>query len=155
MIIGLMDETSDDFDKAKASSHMIKSDAEDSYDVLKAIVENLEIKTNLSSKIRHYKRKDIAEIFNEKVFVGSQKTRVTLKVERIKNTKNTFKFSYNIELPNRPIFALFVLMGLFLGIIGAFIIYAMFSHSDAKKIQMIYPVKTMLHDAISDLETVT
>ena len=144
----LADDMSNDFEKFKSSTTLIKNDAETSEDLLETIVENMELETNLSSKIRVHRRKDIAEIFDQKVVVGSQKTKLTIKVEKIKNTKTTFKVFYDIELQNRPIFTIFVLLGLFLGIIGAVIIYFAFSHSDAKKIQMAFPMKSIMDDAI-------
>jgi len=144
----LADDMSNDFEKFKSSTSMIKSDAENAEELLDSIIENMELETNLSSKIRVHRWKDIAEIFDQKVVVGSQKTKLTIKVEKIKNTKNTFKVFYDIELPNRPIFTIFVLLGLFLGIIGAIIIYFVFCHSDAKKIQMAFPMKSIMNDAI-------
>jgi len=156
----LADDMSNDFEKFKSSTSMIKSDAENAEELLDSIIENMELETNLSSKIRVHRWKDIAEIFDQKVAVGSQKTKLTIKVEKIKNTKSTYNISYDIDLPNRPIFAILVLMVLgvsliFAGIWGlaiAYIFYLMFSLSDAKQIQKIFPIKSIIHDAVLQLE---
>ena len=160
MSLVLANEMSNDFEAVKTNSHMIKSETETSQEVLHNLISNMDIQTNLTSKISHYKKKNKAEIFSEKVVVANQKTKVSIYVEKIKNTKSTYNISYDIDLPNRPIFAILVLMVLgvsliFAGIWGlaiAYIFYLMFSLSDAKQIQKIFPIKSIIHDAVLQLE---
>jgi len=155
-----MDEMSEDFDTVKTSSHMLKLNTETSLEVLHALIENMELKTNLTTKISTYKRKNKAEIFSEKVVVGSQKSKLSIYVEKIKNTKNTFQVSYDIDLPSRPfvtifvllMFLAFILIGQLIGLGIAAVLYMMFSMSDSKKIQKVFPLKSIIHDAIVELE---
>ncbi len=156
-----MDELGEKFELYKAKSYMIKVDADDSEALLQSIVENMDIETNLKSKITFSKRKNKAEIFDRKVVVGNQKTKITVIVQRIKNTKNTYKVSYDIELPNRPIFSIILILifiigtisTIVMGLIGCIVFYYMFRHSEAKKIQQAFPIKSILDDAISKLST--
>ena len=60
----LADDMSNDFEKFKSSTSMIKSGAENSEELLDSIIENMELETNLSSKIRVHRWKDIAEILS-------------------------------------------------------------------------------------------
>ncbi|MEP1229087.1 MAG: hypothetical protein ABJG88_00280, partial [Litorimonas sp.] len=116
--------------------------------------------TNLATKITSYKRKNKAEIFSEKVAAGSQKTKISIYVEKIKNTKNTYKISYDIDLPSRPFVAIFVLLmfltfiviGQLVGLGIAVVLYMMFSMSDKTKIEKVFPIKSIIHDAILKLE---
>jgi len=157
-----MDELSDDFDAVKTASHMLKLDAETSVEVLYAIINNMELETNLSTKVTRYKRKNKAEIFSEKVAVGNQKTKISIYVEKIKNTKNAYQISYDIDLPSRPFVTIFVLLMflgfvVFGGLVGlgiAAVLYMMFSMSNKKKIQKVFPIKSILHDAILKLEQI-
>ena len=155
-----LNEISDDFDTVKTSSHMLKLDTETSTEVLHAIIDNMELQTNLTSKIVSYKRKNKAEIFSEKVIVGSQKSKISIYVEKIKNTKNTYQISYDIDLPSRPFVTIFVLLmfltfiviGQLVGLGIAAILYMAFSMSDKTKIQKVFPIKSIIHDAILKLE---
>ena len=160
MILILADEISNDFDTAKTASHMMKLETETSLEVLDAIINNMALQTNLTTKMINYKRKNMARLISEKVVVGSQKTRISIYVEKIKNTKNTFQVTYDIDLPSRPIFGLCVFLVLvvgviFSGLIGlgiAVVFYLIFSTSDEKKVRKIFPIKSMLHDAILEVK---
>ena len=142
---------------------MLKLDTETSVEVLHAIINDMDLQTNLTSKITTYKRKNKAEIFSEKVVVGSQKTKISIYVEKIKNTKNTYQISYDIDLPSRPFVTIFVLLmflafiviGQLVGLGIAAVLYWMFSMSDKKKIQKVLPIKSIIHDAIMKLEKET
>ena len=106
----VMDEMSDDFDTVKVSSHMLQLNTETSKEVLHALLSNMELQTKLTSKIATHRRKNKAEIFQEKVVVESQKTKVSIYVEKIKNTKSTYQISYDIDLPSQPLVTIFVLL---------------------------------------------
>ena len=162
-MLSLTNELSNDFDTVKTASHMLKLDTETSVEVLHAIINDMDLQTNLTSKITTYKRKNKAEIFSEKVVVGSQKTKISIYVEKIKNTKNTYQISYDIDLPSRPFVTIFVLLmflafiviGQLVGLGIAAVLYWMFSMSDKTKIQKVFPIKSIIHDAIMKLEKET
>ena len=160
MVIILADELSQEFETVKTASHMMKLDTETSLEVLDTLINNMALQTNLTTKMIHSKRKNSADIITEKVVVGGQKTRISIHVKKIKNTKDTFQITYDIDLPMRPIFGLCFLLTLIVGVIFtgwiglaiAIGFYMLFSTSDQKKIQRIFPIKSILHDAILELK---
>jgi len=161
MFLILADELSQEFETVKTASHMMKLDTETSIEVLDTLINNMALQTNLTTKMLHSKRKNEADILNEKVIVGGQKTRISIYVKKIKNTKDTFQITYDIELPMRPIFGLCFLLTLIVGVIFtgwiglaiAIGFYILFSTSDQKKIQKIFPIKSILHEAILELKS--
>jgi len=52
---------------------MMKLDTETSLEVLDSLIDNMALQTNLTTKMIHSKRKNEADIINEKVVVGGQK----------------------------------------------------------------------------------